>query len=180
MQALPSATECGRCSSVCSLRYFEADILGAALFPTAVHFLVANFASLFATAQGTELQQLCITRKWVLVWAVGCPSNPNPLNRTGTPCPANQRALDPTVLVHAPVANASAVAPPAAAEGFRSAWQSALSQRASGTPSPAAWSALWAAIPARLRVEPLRTGRCAASSSCVGTLVADGTCVCYD
>ena len=180
-RALPSmiARQCALVHACVRSRYFEADILGAALFPSAVHFLVANFASLFAAPLGTELQQLCIARGWVLVWAVGCPPNPNPLNRTGTPCPSNQRALDPTVLLHVPIGNASAIASVAASDGFNSAWQSALSVRAAGTPTQAAWSARWAAVPAQLRIEPLRAGRCAASTSCVGTLVADGTCVCY-
>ena len=52
-------------------QYWEANIVGAPLYPDGVRMLIGNFAELFGTPLGSQLQAWCKSRGWPLVWALG-------------------------------------------------------------------------------------------------------------
>eukprot|EP00041_Stephanoeca_diplocostata_P014362 m.260083 g.260083 ORF g.260083 m.260083 type:complete len:254 (+) comp19674_c0_seq4:137-898(+) len=107
------------------LKYWEANILGAAKFPDTVQFIIGHFPTLFGSALGDALREWCERRGWVLVWALGVP---RPVHGSmddhwTTPLPYNRRVLDAVVLRRVAVVNATEIASESAVDAFSQQWE---------------------------------------------------------
>lgn len=169
--------------------YWEANLAGTAIYPTAgghgVRFILGDFPALFGTARGQQLRRWCTKQGWALVWAMGNGGENNP---GGSPAVvrANLRLLDSNLGIQ--MTNLSASLRATAATAYRHSWAAVRTAR-EPTSEPINATIVqrwWAQLEARLgvagsdayRLEPLRHGRCALPHSCVG-LNRAGNCVCY-
>jgi len=166
-----------------TMMYQEANILGTAMLPAAVKFIIGDFTSLFGTTYGVKLQQWCLTNSWVLVWTLG-PNQPPRKKHShhdpNVPWSSNQRIVDPQV-IH--VANASSIVSKMDQDMFGELWQTVSKRRATKILpkiiTVQEWKELWSKMPMDLAVEPLRANLCSVPHQCIGALVKDGSCVCY-
>jgi hypothetical protein len=163
-----------------TMMYQEANILGTALLPTAVKFVVGDFPSLFGTQYGLKLQQWCSRMGTMLIWTLG----PNqPPRKKGShhdpsvPWSSNHRIVDPQVMN---ATNASSIVSTLDQEKFTGTWTAVFNRRAENKPIQVQeWKELWSLMPMDLSIEPLRAHLCSAPHECIGALVKDGGCVCY-
>eukprot|EP00041_Stephanoeca_diplocostata_P014363 m.260089 g.260089 ORF g.260089 m.260089 type:complete len:538 (+) comp19674_c0_seq5:191-1804(+) len=161
------------------LKYWEANILGAAKFPDTVQFIIGHFPTLFGSALGDALREWCERRGWVLVWALGVP---RPVHGSmddhwTTPLPYNRRVLDAVVLRRVAVVNATEIASESAVDAFSQQWEEVSRTRAAGSAPQVNWTHAFAKLPPVLAVEPITAGDCAevgGPDQCVGVRTLPG------
>ena len=175
-------------------QYWEANIVGAPLYPDGVKMLIGNFAELFGTPLGSQLQAWCESRGWPLVWALGTGTGGDGMGMGGQQTAALyfNRSLDPLVLA---AAGTNISLPSDAAAAFQDLWRAVETARAQAPPPPPpspghppsrggpvlplpAVMKAWAALPAALGVESLSARACSAGAQCVGVRTVDRDCVC--
>ena len=173
---------------------------GTPLYPDAVKFVIGDFGSLFGTPLGQTLRDWCISRGWLLVWALGAAGQNVQAEWFGEPpiySLFNQRTLDPIVAASVPVGNVSNLTTMAIQSQFGQLWGFIEKYREMHPPAPppagvpippppfnvSVITYWYANQPKGLLLEQL-TGAHAcgveATDWCVGTLVATGRCVCYE
>ena len=192
----PSATEV---SGEGTLRYWEAVVGGAPLYPDGIKFVIGNFPELFGTPGGQQLRDWCISRGWVLIWALGAAGQNVQAEWFGQPptyALFNQRTLDPIVLAATTVGNVSSITTTAIQSKFGQLWgfienyreTHAPAKPVPGNPIPppefnvSVYTYWFENQPKGLLVAPLTGSHgCGddAADQCVGTLASDESCVCY-
>jgi hypothetical protein len=155
--------------SVSSNEYWESNIVGNPKLES-VKFLIGNFPNLFGTDSGLKLQTVANDLGFPLIWALG---NGGSFDKSSVAAAGNQRFLDPTV------AHTNASLPGAAAGQFQELWQSAFAARKAGSVSASNVDFWWSSLlEVQVRLAPLISGACIATSLCIGTTIASDDCVC--
>jgi hypothetical protein len=155
-------------------RYWEANILGNPRLPEGVRFLIGNFGAIFGTVDGERLQELCRSRGWPLVWALGT-YNRGVVTTTLLLPTGNERLLDPQI---ASSTNATLAA--GASDQFAKIWSEVKTSRelVKNVPTPVL-AAFWHRLKSvQTRVAPLSSSSCEDVENCIGTETASGRCVC--
>lgn len=180
-------------------QYWEANVLGAPLFPDGVQLVLGDFPKLFGTEDGRRLQAFARRHGLALAWALG-PNRNRTLDEESsyadfTNYAGDGRLLDPQVLDAGAAGGTSTAGcnlslPLGVAGHLDEHWRTMAELRAvhakdAADPYPPPrelarrWAALVQVLGPRLRVESLRARRCADTRGCVGT-TWEGDCVCYD
>eukprot|EP01047_Picozoa_sp_COSAG01_P033281 COSAG01_NODE_2442_length_7689_cov_89.459289_9_plen_183_part_00 len=176
---------------------------GTPLYPEAVKLVIGDFGNLFGTPLGQTLRDWCVSRGWLLVWALGAAGQNVQAEWFGQPpiySLFNQRTLDPIAAAAAAssVANVSALTTPAIQSQFGQLWGFIEQYRETHPPPPpppgagnpiapphfnASVITYWFQHqPKGLLLKQLTgTDDCGAGAAdrCVGTLVSGSSCVCY-
>eukprot|EP00928_Gymnodinium_smaydae_P088002 TRINITY_DN72164_c0_g1_i1.p1 TRINITY_DN72164_c0_g1~~TRINITY_DN72164_c0_g1_i1.p1 ORF type:complete len:627 (-),score=87.41 TRINITY_DN72164_c0_g1_i1:256-2136(-) len=171
------------------LKYFEAMPASTLKYPEDIRFLIGSFPDLFGTASGAQLQKWARQRGWILVWTLGVNLGVEgfALLQQNITLALNKRLIDPDVAL-ATTAVADLGIENQTVTDFRQSWTRAesLRKRANGslisnTTWAIHWDRLTTVLPSRLRIMPLRSGKCKqteTATECIG-INGDGICVCY-
>jgi hypothetical protein len=147
--------------------------------------MIGDFARLFGSSRGRQLQAWCVSRGWPLVWALGAAGDDMHNSNASAPVGLD-RVVDPLVQLalaanHSPTAlNVSGDVLRGSAAAFRGA-QAAVNASRPATNTTGGWRAEWrafvAGLPQELLVRPLLADHCADADRCIGRN-AKKQCVC--
>ena len=165
--------------------YFESNIFASPLYEEArggISYMVASFVSLFGNQNGTALREWCISRGWLLIWALGDgaagPRMPNsPFNSS---LPWNARIVDPSVAAATSRRHNVSVSADSLAV-FEATWseaQAAAAPRAAVAVYKRWWTTLISCQRRELTANAMKASSCADQSHrCIATnAVDDGLC----
>lgn len=172
------------------MHYWEANI-EATPAVSDVKFFVGNYAALFGTPAGAQLQAFCRDHRRVLVWALGPGmQGGHSIFSDNATFVVRRRVVDPLVLnATAAGRNLTLSFDTAGAHGgplqaaFYASWQAVAAAREHGAAAePSYWASAFAhttdVVPPALRLVPLNAGACTSAADCIGVGEADH-CLCY-
>jgi len=157
--------------------YFESNILANPPLPDAVKLGIGNFASLFGTDKGLDLQQIASKFQWPLFWAYGegIQTGPHPPQGPSQPSQKqtlNRRFADPSIVN---VSNATISS--AAAQQFQTVWNEAKKLRQVRPITDDDLSKWWESLSEQVQVAPV-SASCAQPHHCVGVTLSGHDCIC--
>lgn len=155
--------------------YFESNILANPRLD-AVKLGIGNFASLFGTDKGVELQQIASKFQWPLFWAYGEGIQTGPQPPQGpsqTSQKLNRRFADPSIVN---ISNATMSS--AAAQQFQTVWNEAKELRRVRPITDDDLSNWWESLSEQLQVAPVSATSCAQPHHCVGVTLPGHDCIC--